>query len=1100
MLTQIGSVLVVSIKNSETTVEEFRQHIQAILPAANVIKEFSLTKWNGKRVAGKVVLEPTAVDLNQAGKFASQLRQSALNGQPVTAQAEPASNFSNHQQQAGARSSGDRARAENKEDNSNGTVPWQISKAVAKQFFDWLQLGIFDLLDDAKSINLTSVDRDKVTELFVAFTSDYPSLDSLADGISGTEKRQRRRLESLVLSVLKRQKLYKVKRYSDGIVVCSFARPDKCFASFQERQTALDVLRQERQVLTSNKGGIRVTEEPVTKYAEDALMPVNEDVELVLTIEETINVKLMRVRLGGSHKKDFQVKTQLPFDAPCNLILSFRARSTGVYRTTVFLSFLNTQSNERFVILRSVILRAGDANLHNILQPTSPYIKKERKFDKPVNPNDIIYPPAQSGSTGSNYNDLKHNKIPLDVREMVASREMEGVLVPPTYDMSDEELARVYPAFWQNLLWISELQSYEDVKLFDMENTALQRAGRMFKLHVAGLAEGRPSVLRGDQVFCTWKGKQFRGRVCVVELLDVILEFHKDFHNNFNVSLDRVELVRFTFSRTSFRTAHAGCLAAPKTMGSSILVPQSQHVDQIEKLQQQRVLPEEFQWASQTLNDEQKYAVKQITEGTLRPMPYIILGPPGTGKTTTIIEAVYQLARMHMHNPSQPKLKILLVAPSNDATDILVEKLSPYFPPSELMRLLAYTRSIDQCPPLVQPYIRENLQADQAIQEIMTVQIVVTTVSLAARLWCAGKGYDGLQTGWFDVICVDEAGHATEPEVIGASAKLMQFSGQDSGQMVLAGDPKQLGPIITSELCKKMGLGVSLMERVINTSPAYSLDDNDEYTPGLVTLLVRNYRSHPAILKLPNDMFYDNKLKCCGDKITTHSMSNWEHLPNRAAGFPLVFNAVDGENCREGNSPSWFNPQEVISVVETVDLLVNLSKPKIRHDEIGIITPYARQVQKIRLLLKTKDMGDVKVGSVETFQGQERRCIIISTVRSENDLLEHDRKYNLGFVANEKRFNVAVTRAKALLVVIGNPRVLETDKKNWLPLLRYCRDNGSWMGQDWKEGAAAAEDEDEKAMMEGGGTGETDEIGAEVDDGWEVVQDHEACGFINREE
>jgi hypothetical protein len=90
-----------------------------------------------------------------------------------------------------------------------------------------------------------------------------------------------------------------------------------------------------------------------------------------------------------------------------------------------------------------------------------------------------------------------------------------------------------------------------------------------------------------------------------------------------------------------------------------------------------------------------------------------------------------------------------------------------------------------------------------------------------------------------------------------------------------------------------------------------------------------------------------------------------------------------------------------------------------------------------------KGISGVKVGSVETFQGQERRVIVISTVRTENDLLEFDRKYNLGFVSNEKTFNVAITRVKALLIVIGHPKVLATDEARWLPLLRFCKENGS---------------------------------------------------------
>ena len=136
-------------------------------------------------------------------------------------------------------------------------------------------------------------------------------------------------------------------------------------------------------------------------------------------------------------------------------------------------------------------------------------------------------------------------------------------------------------------------------------------------------------------------------------------------------------------------------------------------------------------------------------------------------------------------------------------------------------------------------------------------------------------------------------------------------------------------------------------------------------------------------------------------------------------------------------------------------------------------------------------------GSVETFQGQERRVIIISTVRSENELLSHDRKYSLGFVANEKRFNVAVTRAKALLIVVGNPCVLATDKKNWLPLLRFCKEIGSWLGEEWEEEAPPDCENDSFERIDHG-TGKDDESSAS-ETGWEIVAE-EAQGFINREE
>ena len=310
------------------------------------------------------------------------------------------------------------------------------------------------------------------------------------------------------------------------------------------------------------------------------------------------------------------------------------------------------------------------------------------------------------------------------------------------------------------------------------------------------------------------------------------------------------------------------------------------------------------------------------------------------------------------------------------------------------------------------------------------------------------------------------------------------------GQLVLAGDPMQLGPIVTSELCKNFQMDRSYMERLVQTSPAYSLQHNaNAYPPHLITLLVNNYRFHPEILKLPNELFYRNQLIARGAIFQTHSMVKWEYLP--AKDFPILFHAVDGENTREGSSPSWFNPQEAMVAVEYVQKLVKDSKPKISPEDIGIITPYARQVQKIRTALAVSNIDGIKVGSVETFQGQERRVIIISTVRSENSLLQHDLRYNLGFVANEKRFNVAVTRAKSLLIVVGNPRVLETDTKNWLPLLKFCKSKNSWVGEDWDEGTSPESDDDVDAEKESTEAVDKDE--------WAAAAQESYC-FVNRED
>jgi helicase MOV-10 len=138
----------------------------------------------------------------------------------------------------------------------------------------------------------------------------------------------------------------------------------------------------------------------------------------------------------------------------------------------------------------------------------------------------------------------------------------------------------------------------------------------------------------------------------------------------------------------------------------------------------------------------------------------------------------------------------------------------------------------------------------------------------------------------------------------------------------------------------------------------------------------------------------------------------------------------------------------------------------------------------------------IKVGSVEVFQGQERRVIILSTVRSEPDKVSTDLRYNLGFVASAKRFNVAMTRAKGLLIVVGCAKVLSMDRKNWFPFLQYCRENGSWAGEPWNEVEMRASLDNEAG----------DDIEFDSSEDWQDVDvpslsaAEEAFAFVNREE
>eukprot|EP00118_Oscarella_pearsei_P022979 m.269943 g.269943 ORF g.269943 m.269943 type:complete len:211 (+) comp40541_c0_seq20:2552-3184(+) len=137
-----------------------------------------------------------------------------------------------------------------------------------------------------------------------------------------------------------------------------------------------------------------------------------------------------------------------------------------------------------------------------------------------------------------------------------------------------------------------------------------------------------------------------------------------------------------------------------------------------------------------------------------------------------------------------------------------------------------------------------------------------------------------------------------------------------------------------------------------------------------------------------------------------------------------------------------------------VTLLYQARAIRVRPEDIGIISPYRKQVQELRIRLRNmrnsdgtsrRDSNNIKVGTVEEFQGQERLVIIVTTVRSDPEGLKDDFYFKLGFVKNPKRFNVAITRAKALLIVVGNPLILNCDK-SWNRFLNFVHEKGGFSG------------------------------------------------------
>lgn len=440
-----------------------------------------------------------------------------------------------------------------------------------------------------------------------------------------------------------------------------------------------------------------------------------------------------------------------------------------------------------------------------------------------------------------------------------------------------------------------------------------------------------------------------------------------------------------------------------------------------------------LKWINDALNAEQKNAVLRILNGQARPLPYIIYGPPGTGKTVTVVETIIQIFKLRTNS------RILVVTPSNSAADLIVERIhhSGQVQIGDMARFNAFQRAPEVIPELVKPYSFAN--EDHFLAKVVRHRIVVATCSTAGTLYKLG-----LAEGHFTHCFIDEAGETTEPESMNAIGLLASSS---QSQIILAGDPQQLGPVLLSAEAKIYGLELSFLER-LSLLPIYQRNekkfkDHGNYDPMLVTKLVKNYRSHQDIIAIPSKLFYDDEL--IAQKKETTMMNNFgQVLINE--DHPIIFHGVRGQNYQEGDSPSWFNPTEALQVASYVQKLLNLN---IDPENIGIIAPYRQQVAKIKHILQSLDLPIPKIGSVEEFQGQEKPIIIVTTVRSAEFEAEagKDSFRGLGFLRSDKRFNVAITRAMNLLIVIGDPHLLGGDS-SWLAFIKYCVSLGAYTGCD----------------------------------------------------
>lgn len=405
----------------------------------------------------------------------------------------------------------------------------------------------------------------------------------------------------------------------------------------------------------------------------------------------------------------------------------------------------------------------------------------------------------------------------------------------------------------------------------------------------------------------------------------------------------------------------------------------------------------------------------------------VIHGPPGTGKTTAVIELIRQAV--------QRGAKVLACAPSNLAVDNLMERLVRAdvravrlgHPARVLAELQAYTldaqvddhddvRQARKCSKQAfalfrkagkwtrakpEPGARRDqrqearaLLAEARRLEARAVQDVLDKADVLCSTTTA-LDYQLLGDRAFDLLVIDEACQTTEP---GCWIPL-----QRCGRLVLAGDHCQLPPTVVSAEASKQGFDVSLLERLVAL-----------YGAKITRRLQVQYRMHEAIMRFSSDEFYDGELKADAT-VQGHRLCDLPGVQAAAATEAAVeFIDTAGASHDEEQEPdgaSRFNPEEAKLLARKVRELIDLGVPA---GDIAVIAPYSAQVRLLRELLA---FDGLEIDSVDGFQGREKEAVFVSLVRS-------NATGEIGFLADVRRMNVALTRARRRLLVVGDSATL----------------------------------------------------------------------------
>lgn len=425
------------------------------------------------------------------------------------------------------------------------------------------------------------------------------------------------------------------------------------------------------------------------------------------------------------------------------------------------------------------------------------------------------------------------------------------------------------------------------------------------------------------------------------------------------------------------------------------------------------------------LNQSQKNAIDKVLESE---DICIIHGPPGTGKTTTLVNCIQTILSFEK--------QVLVVAPSNTAVDLIAKLLNQkglnvvrignpakvdndnikitfdYKVENHLLyqELKKMYKDSDKIRNKALKFKRNFGKEEKENRKSLLIEskslrndakriekIINQDILDSAQVICStfvGATEENLRAMYFSTVFIDEAAQSLEPACWIVIKK--------ANKIVLAGDHKQLSPTIKSDLALKKGLGITLFEKCIETQKESSI------------LLDTQYRMNENIMNFSNQELYDSKL-IAHDSVKNHLLFNNDKailfIDTAGCGFNEVLNP---------KSKSYYNPDEINILISHLNLYLTQIEENV---SIGIISPYKEQVIEIEKSLDKNNYhnSNIFIDTIDGFQGQEKDIIYISLVRSnENN--------EIGFLSDIRRMNVAMTRARKKLVIIGDSSTISENK------------------------------------------------------------------------